>query len=125
MKSARTSARAWITSCIDRASPGRPSIPAPGCSSGSYNQRDLAESLERFSALRADSLDWLRSLRALRAPDLDRSEPSPRGGRFHAGDMLAAWVAHDLLHLRQLVELHFAWTAQQLQPYSVAYAGDW
>ena len=39
--------------------------------------------------------------------------------------MLAAWVAHDLLHLRQLVELHYAWTAQQLQPYSVAYAGDW
>ena len=109
----------------------RPGEPWPPIDPGAwvqqrqYNQRDLAESLERFSALRADSLDWLRSLRALRAPDLDRSEPSPRGGRFHAGDMLAAWVAHDLLHLRQLVELHFAWTAQQLQPYSVAYAGDW
>ncbi len=109
----------------------RPGEPWPPIDPGAwvhergYNQRDLAESLERFSALRADSLDWLRSLRALRAPDLDRSEPSPRGGRFHAGDMLAAWVAHDLLHLRQLVELHYAWTAQQLQPYSVAYAGDW
>ena len=119
MKSARTSARAWITSCIDRASPGRPIDPGAWVHERGYNQRDLAESLERFSASRADSLEWLRSLRALRAPDLDRSEPSPRGGRFHAGDMLAAWVAHDLLHLRQLVELHYAWTAQQLQPYSV------
>ena len=106
----------------------RPGEPWPPIDPGAwvrergYNQRDLAESLERFSAARADSLDWLRSLGT---PDLDRSEPSPRGGRFHAGDMLAAWVAHDLLHLRQLVELHYAWTAQQLQPYSVAYAGDW
>ena len=109
----------------------RPDEPWPPIDPGAwvrernYNQRDLAESLARFSEARAESLDWLRSLRALRAPDLSASIAAPWGGRFHAGDMLAAWVAHDLLHLRQLVELHYAWTAQQLQPYSVAYAGDW
>ncbi len=87
-----------------------------------YNQRDLTESLERFSAARRESLAWLR---ALGSPDLNRSETAPWGGQFRAGDMLAAWVAHDLLHMRQLIELHYAWTQTQLQPYSVGYAGDW
>jgi hypothetical protein len=39
--------------------------------------------------------------------------------------MFAAWVAHDLLHIRQLVELHYGWTTQQLQPYDAGYAGEW
>jgi hypothetical protein len=46
-------------------------------------------------------------------------------GRLSAGDMLMSWVAHDLLHLRQLVELHYAYHKQQAQPYDIGYAGDW
>jgi len=38
---------------------------------------------------------------------------------------MAAWVAHDLLHLRQLVELHYAWTVAKAAPYSLQYAGEW
>ena len=106
----------------------RPEMPWPPIDPGgwvterNYNGRDLAESLDRFSATRRDSLEWLRSLGE---PDLNASAPAPWGGPIRAGDMLAAWVAHDLLHLRQLTELHYAWTQHQLQPWSVAYAGDW
>jgi hypothetical protein len=39
--------------------------------------------------------------------------------------MLMAWVAHDLLHLRQLIELRYAYLQQQAQPYQIAYAGQW
>jgi hypothetical protein len=39
--------------------------------------------------------------------------------------MFAAWVAHDLLHSRQLVELHWAWVNLQAGGYPVGYAGDW
>jgi hypothetical protein len=46
-------------------------------------------------------------------------------GQISAGDMFASWVAHDLLHIRQLVELHWAYTTRQLQPYNVEYAGGW
>ncbi|MBK8984873.1 MAG: hypothetical protein IPM39_02140 [Chloroflexi bacterium] len=46
-------------------------------------------------------------------------------GKFTAGDMLAAWVAHDILHLRQLVELKWANTVVELRPYIVQYAGEW
>ena len=87
-----------------------------------YNGRDLAESLGRFKVAREESLAWLRSLGD---PDLDARVAAPWGGTLCAGDMLAAWVAHDLLHVRQLVELHYAWTRRQLRPWSVAYAGDW
>ncbi len=42
-----------------------------------------------------------------------------------AGDLLAAWVAHDVLHLRQLVELRYAYLVEEAQPNSVGYAGEW
>ena len=50
-----------------------------------------------------------------RAPDWQKAEQAPFGP-FHAGDMFAAWVAHDLLHTRQLVELHWAWTEGACNP---------
>jgi len=42
-----------------------------------------------------------------------------------AGDMLASWVAHDGLHIRQLVELRRARTETLANPYFIGYAGDW
>jgi hypothetical protein len=84
-----------------------------------YNDRDPGESLARFLAERQRSLDWLRSLAA---PDW--SSPSARP-ELRAGDLLAAWVAHDLLHLRQLIELHYAWLAERAAPSAVDYAGPW
>lgn len=86
-----------------------------------YNQRELAQSVEDFLAERRKSLAWLRGLAA---PDWQASVTVPFG-TFFAGDILTAWAAHDLLHLRQLVELHWAYTVQAAQPYHVNYAGEW
>jgi hypothetical protein len=86
-----------------------------------YNQQDPAEMLAKFLAEREKSLAWLRSLDA---PDWNAALTMPWGA-LTAGDMLASWVAHDLLHLRQLVELHYAWTKRAVAPHSVEYAGDW
>lgn len=87
-----------------------------------YNQRDLAAAVADFSGERARSLAWLQELDE---PDWSLAYPAPWGGEIRAGDFMAAWIAHDLLHTRQLVELHYAWTAAQVQPFSVQYAGDW
>lgn len=87
-----------------------------------YNERDLEESLAAFLTEREQSLVWLRSLVA---PDWDASAIAPWGEPFAAGNLLAAWVAHDLLHLRQLVELHYAWTTASLAPRRCDYAGEW
>lgn len=99
-----------------------PSIdPVAWVSERAYNQRDLAESLARFQSERRQSLSWLRDLSA---PDWARFWGDD-GYRIRAGDLLASWAAHDLLHLRQLVELQYACRVEQAAPYSVEYAGDW
>ena len=86
-----------------------------------YNERDLVESLEGFLKERELSLSWLRGL----APaDWEASHLAP-WGPITAGDLLAAWVAHDILHLRQLVELRWALIKEELEPRSVEYAGQW
>ena len=87
-----------------------------------YNTRDLDESLDRFMAERRRSLAWLR---ALPAPDWSRSWSHPAGFTIRAGDLLAAWAAHDLLHLRQLVEIQYRARAEDAAPHDVEYAGPW
>ena len=86
-----------------------------------YNQRDIAEELAAFEGERQKSVDWLCRLGA---PNLEAAVPAPWGS-MKAGDMLAAWVEHDNLHLRQLVELRHARVAHLAQPYSIQYAGEW
>jgi len=87
-----------------------------------YNTRDLEESLVRFLNEREQSLAWLRGLAS---PDWSRAWAHRPGVHLAAGDLLVSWAAHDLLHLRQLVEIQFAWRATQAAPYRVDYAGPW
>ena len=86
-----------------------------------YNQRDLSMSVDDFLKERQKSLAWLKGLEL---PDWNTSVTVPFG-RFSAGDIFAAWVAHDVLHLRQLVELHWAYVVRAAEPYEVNYAGEW
>ena len=86
-----------------------------------YNQRDLAPSVDDFLQARDRSISWLRELPS---PDWQAAVTAPFG-QITAGDVFASWVAHDLMHIRQLVRLHFAYTVRAVQPYKVAYAGDW
>jgi len=85
-----------------------------------YNERDIAESLRRFITARVETLQWLRSLKY---PDLSTSRTHPQFGTIRAGDLLAAWVEHDLRHIRQIVEVQRALLLERVAPYSVQYAG--
>lgn len=86
-----------------------------------YNRRDPKESILNFLSAREDSLRWLRGLDS---PDLEAAFEAPFG-RIRAGDMLAAWAAHDILHMRQIIKLLFLHTKNQVQPFSTRYAGTW
>jgi hypothetical protein len=86
-----------------------------------YNQRKIGPSLKDFLNARQASLDWLNGLAS---PDWEAVHEAPWGA-IKAGDVCAAWVAHDLLHMRQLVELHFAYVTRAVGPYGVDYAGQW
>ena len=86
-----------------------------------YNERDFNDSLANFQAERQASIAWLAGLSN---PDWELSYQAPFGA-IKAGDVLAAWVAHDLLHTRQLVELEWLCMVELVRPYDVRYAGGW
>ena len=88
----------------------------------SYNDRDLGMSLIGFLQERQNSLEWLRQLRN---PDWAQTSTAPWGDPLSAGDMFTSWVTHDILHLRQLVELQYAYATTHLAPNSGRYAGEW
>lgn len=102
--------------------PWPPIRPAEWVTERNYNARELAPSVENFLAERAKSIEWLKGLKA---PNWDASATAPWGGEFRAGDMYASWVAHDVLHLRQLSELHYALVREAAGDYDTGYAGEW
>jgi uncharacterized damage-inducible protein DinB len=85
------------------------------------------QALEGFMVEREASIAWLK---ALESPGWDTKSQAPFGPlslsiTLSAGDVLASWVAHDFLHIRQMIELLYAWNAKQASPCSVDYAGGW
>lgn len=86
-----------------------------------YNERVFGDSVVNFQFERAASLAWLAKLTN---PDWEQTYQAPFG-KIQAGELLAAWVAHDLIHLRQLVELQWKYILIEVQPYDVRYAGEW
>ena len=86
-----------------------------------YNEQDFQSMQEQFFSERQKSLEWLRGLSN---SDWDITYSSQYGS-LSAGEMFSCWVAHDNLHLRQLVELRRARIENITQPYPIEYAGDW
>lgn len=86
-----------------------------------YNTGDLFTSLNRYVKLRNEWLNWLDTLED---PDWDAVYEAPFGV-ITAGDMFASWVSHDLLHMRQLIELLWLYLEKQVAPYRMEYAGEW
>lgn len=114
--------RAHLDHILHRSGQPWPRIdPAGWVTARRYNERELGQSLTGFLEARQESLDWLRNLEN---PDW-AAMAEASFGPIRAGDMMAAWVAHDLLHQRQLVELMWAYTTRLVAPYEVRYAGDW
>jgi hypothetical protein len=84
-----------------------------------YNARDLAASAVAFREERRTSLEWLLGLDE---PPWKNEHRHPKIGGLRAGDLLASWAAHDLLHARQLVNLRLEYLRRHADPYSIDYA---
>ena len=73
--------------------------------------------------LRQGSLDLLAAIEA--APErLLVTGETPGGFVLSGCDLLAAWVAHDALHIRQLAGTHARLWASDWAPLHVGYAGE-
>jgi hypothetical protein len=95
--------------------------PQDWAASRKYNEQNFIEMQIKFFEERTKSLDWLIDLSLA---DWDTTYTS-KYGSVPAGKMLSAWVAHDNLHIRQLVELKRFQIEKIAQPYTIGYAGDW
>jgi len=80
----------------------------------------LHDSFEQFRRERARSVEWLRSLDR---PDWSMVYHHRKLGSITAGDLLAAWTAHDWFHLRQIAKRRVQMIAAAAKPYEIAYAG--
>jgi len=86
-----------------------------------YNQQDFKKMQAKFFRERRKSLLWLKGLN-----DADWNITYKASwGSMSAGVMFASWVAHDNLHIRQLVELRRWHIERMSKPYNIRYAGDW
>jgi len=85
-----------------------------------YQEQSMKPEIEGFLSERKKSLDWLRGLDA---PDWSRAHVHPRLGSMAAGDLLASWVAHDLLHIRQIARLQYEYARALAAPFRPDYAG--
>jgi len=96
-----------------------PFDPLKWMSEGNYIEGDLEETIQSWIDERRRSLEWLH---ALRSPDWNKSYTHPSIGELRAGDLLAAWLAHDLLHIRQLAGLHVDYASHISKPFHIKYA---
>jgi hypothetical protein len=85
-----------------------------------YGEASLPVALEALRARRQASLDLLAAV----APDtLTGSRSHRRLGRLSGLDLLAAWVAHDRIHLAQLAGTLARIWARRWAPLRAEYAG--
>ncbi len=89
-----------------------------------YNERDWAASVADFVQERKASLEWLNGLHApiwtIPVTQKPFNEYNMVSGHF-----MVSWAAHDVLHLRQLVELKWAYQQMRFEGLSTLYAGEW
>lgn len=88
-----------------------------------YQSNNLNEQLARFTQFRAANIQRLQSLTN---PNWPNTHNHPKLGPMIASDLLAAWCAHDALHLRQLTKRLHQLASRDAGPDSTTrYAGDW
>jgi len=84
-----------------------------------YNEQDFQQMLHNFLEERNKSIAWLENLQN---PNWDAAYNHKIVGKISTGDLLASWVAHDFLHMRQLASLRAEYVEKIAQPYSTRYA---
>ena len=106
----------------DPARPWPPIDPPGWVQTRAYNRQDPQAVLKIFLSARRANLDWLRRLED---PAWDHTHQHPKLGPMSARGLLHAWCAHDILHLRQLLQRRWWLREQAAGPGQLDYAGKW
>lgn len=96
-------------------------LPAQWPEERNYQNENFEQRINDFAAEREKSVEWLRSLEN---PKWDNGFEHPKAGFVSAQLVLDNWLAHDLLHIRQIIRIKY----EYLKAYAnnpLDYAGDW
>jgi hypothetical protein len=86
-----------------------------------YASQDYDIMLSRFLKERHESITWLKSLQN---PKWENAFDHPKMGPLSAAFFLSNWVAHDYLHIRQILNLKYQYELQT-SGNKLDYAGRW
>jgi len=99
-----------------------PPIDPPGwVISRNYGNQDFKKVLTEFIEERKKSVDWLKSLNNV---NWDNTYLHPKIGPMSARYIITNWLAHDYLHIRQILKLKYDYLKEVSQQ-NLSYAGDW
>ncbi|MBO3698126.1 DinB family protein [Roseivirga sp. E12] len=98
-----------------------PIDPVGWVTSRNYIEQDYQERTQTWLNERQQSIAWLRSLDS---PDWKSCLAHPELGEMSAWQFLENWVAHDYIHLRQIIRTKRAYLNHLAQE-DLSYAGKW
>ncbi|GAB5523770.1 MAG: DinB family protein [Roseivirga sp.] len=98
-----------------------PINPVAWVSEHSYMEQDYQQKVTDWVAEREKSLNWLKSLEH---PDWNSAFVHDQLGPMTAGKILANWLAHDYMHIRQILRIKHAYLAETSEQ-DLSYAGPW
>lgn len=98
-----------------------PTDPVGWVTSRKYMDQDFYFFLDGFLSERKETIEWLRSLKN---PAWKNVHHHPKVGAIPADLFLINWLAHDLLHIRQIVKLKYDYLKSTTE-IKLDYAGNW
>lgn len=114
--------RARLKHVLDNSKESPPAIdPAGWVTDRKYMERNFTEMLDLFIEEREQSVRWLQSLQS---PEWSNAYDHPKLGRMTAELFLVNWLAHDQLHIRQIIATKYKYLAAQTSE-TLEYAGAW
>lgn len=95
--------------------------PAGWVAERKYADQDFHRILAAFLAERDKSIEWLSSLTD---PKWDNAYNHPKVGPVSARFLLTNWLAHDYLHIRQIIRINYNYL-HFYSGHNLDYAGEW
>jgi hypothetical protein len=114
--------RARLKHTLEKPEEKMPSIdPAGWVTSRKYSEWDYTDTLRKFIAEREESVAWLKSLNNV---NWQNTHQHPKFGPFTAEMFLHNWLAHDYLHIRQIIKTKYDYLRSN-STVRFDYAGNW
>ena len=114
--------KARVKHCLENPEDELASIdPVGWVTARKYLEQNFEEKLDTFLSERGTSIKWLESFEN---PQWQNAIDHPKLGKMSAKQFLSNWLAHDFIHIRQIIKIRYAYLDEYGSD-SLKYAGNW